>query len=292
MRNVEMPMAWPCITAPSPARQTHCVIEPRHALWRDRPRDQQAAGTAHAYRLHRPESLRALVRDMVTKAGWTDAEAQETADHLVLANLSGHDSHGVGMIPLYFQSLADGNLSPQSQPPTRARQRALPDHRRRGRSRPARLRAMPSTTRPRWRKTAASPSSICSDRASYRPHRPLCRGRRGSRADLVLLGECRRPPADRRALCRQGSAFRHQSARASAFPCLTASRIILDFATSRMAHGKARVALNKGEQVPPGYIIDGEGRPTTDPGACLRQPGPCRSAPCCPSATTRAPASR
>jgi len=68
-----------------------------------------------AHRLHRPESLHALVRDMVVKAGWTDAEAQETADHLVLANLSGHDSHGVGMLPLYFQSLADGNLSPASQ---------------------------------------------------------------------------------------------------------------------------------------------------------------------------------
>ena len=53
-----------------------------------------------AHRLHRPESLHALVRDMVVKAGWTEAEAQETADHLVLANLSGHDSHGVGMLPL------------------------------------------------------------------------------------------------------------------------------------------------------------------------------------------------
>lgn len=72
-----------------------------------------------AHRLHRPESLHALVRDMVVKAGWTEAEAQETADHLVLANLSGHDSHGVGMLPLYFQSLADGNLSLASQPQTR-----------------------------------------------------------------------------------------------------------------------------------------------------------------------------
>ncbi len=32
-----------------------------------------------------------------------------------------------------------------------------------------------------------------------------------------------------------------------------------------MAHGKARVALNKGVPVPPGFIIDGEGRPTTEP---------------------------
>ncbi len=72
-----------------------------------------------AYRTHRPESLRRLVREMVVAAGWPEAAAAETADHLVLANLSGHDSHGVGMLPLYFQSLADGNLSPQSQPTTR-----------------------------------------------------------------------------------------------------------------------------------------------------------------------------
>ncbi|WP_353186030.1 Ldh family oxidoreductase, partial [Bosea sp. (in: a-proteobacteria)] len=67
-----------------------------------------------SHKLHRPEALRSLIRDMVTKAGWSEPEAQETADHLVLANLSGHDSHGVGMIPLYFQSLADGNLKPES----------------------------------------------------------------------------------------------------------------------------------------------------------------------------------
>ncbi len=41
--------------------------------------------------------------------------------------------------------------------------------------------------------------------------------------------------------------------------------VILDFATSRMAYGKARVAFNKGVSVPEGYIIDGEGRPTTEP---------------------------
>jgi len=32
--------------------------------------------------------------------------------------------------------------------------------------------------------------------------------------------------------------------------------ILLDFATSVIAQGKARVALNKGEQLPPGYLID------------------------------------
>ena len=59
---------------------------------------------------------------------------------------------------------------------------------------------------------------------------------------------------------------------------------VLDFATSRVAQGKMRVAYNKGEQVPPGYLIDEHGHPTTQPGvvvvpfeldcdrACFRQP--------------------
>ena len=72
-----------------------------------------------AYRTHSPQSLRALVQDMVTAAGWSAKEAARDCDHLVLANLSGHDSHGVGMLPLYFQSLADGNLSPASRPQAR-----------------------------------------------------------------------------------------------------------------------------------------------------------------------------
>jgi uncharacterized oxidoreductase len=48
--------------------------------------------------------------------------------------------------------------------------------------------------------------------------------------------------------------------------------IILDMATSVIAMGKVRVARNKGEQLKPGTIIDGEGQPTTDPGAMYGQP--------------------
>lgn len=41
--------------------------------------------------------------------------------------------------------------------------------------------------------------------------------------------------------------------------------VILDVTTSTVAEGKLFVASNKGEQVPPGWIIDSHGRPTTDP---------------------------
>ena len=45
----------------------------------------------------------------------------------------------------------------------------------------------------------------------------------------------------------------------------TAIRSILDVTTSTVAEGKLMVALNKGEQVPEGWIIDRDGAPTTDP---------------------------
>ncbi|OYU92511.1 MAG: dehydrogenase [Burkholderiales bacterium PBB5] len=41
--------------------------------------------------------------------------------------------------------------------------------------------------------------------------------------------------------------------------------LILDFATSVIAQGKTRVAHNKGEAIPPGCVIDNQGRPSTDP---------------------------
>jgi uncharacterized oxidoreductase len=46
---------------------------------------------------------------------------------------------------------------------------------------------------------------------------------------------------------------------------------VLDFATSRVAQGKMRVAHNEGRQVEPGTLIDEDGRPTTDPGVVVVQ---------------------
>src|SRR5882672_1164927 len=43
--------------------------------------------------------------------------------------------------------------------------------------------------------------------------------------------------------------------------------VILDVTTSMVAEGKLMVAVNKGEEVPKGWIIDRDGAPTTDPKA-------------------------
>jgi uncharacterized oxidoreductase len=48
--------------------------------------------------------------------------------------------------------------------------------------------------------------------------------------------------------------------------------VILDFATSIIASGKARIAFNKGEALPSGYAIDPQGIETTDPRYLVQEP--------------------
>jgi uncharacterized oxidoreductase len=48
-------------------------------------------------------------------------------------------------------------------------------------------------------------------------------------------------------------------------PLADADPAILDITTSTVAEGKLMVAMNKGEQVPEGWIVDKDGKPTTDP---------------------------
>ena len=58
--------------------------------------------------------LRAKVSRIIEQAGSEPAEAAQVADNLVMANLSGHDSHGVGMVPRYVDAVLEGGLSPNS----------------------------------------------------------------------------------------------------------------------------------------------------------------------------------
>ena len=61
----------------------------------------------------------------------------------------------------------------------------------------------------------------------------------------------------------------------SASPCRRAKArlpIILDFATSRIALGKVRVAFNEGRPVRPGTLVDATGAPTTEAGVMFTQP--------------------
>ena len=55
-----------------------------------------------------PDRLHAFTMAICRADGSSDQEARLVADHLVLANLYGHDSHGVGMMPAYIQNTTTG----------------------------------------------------------------------------------------------------------------------------------------------------------------------------------------
>ncbi len=51
-------------------------------------------------------------RRVFAAAGSAEGEAEIVAGHLLEANLKGHDSHGVGMIPSYLRNLEGGKVKP------------------------------------------------------------------------------------------------------------------------------------------------------------------------------------
>jgi LDH2 family malate/lactate/ureidoglycolate dehydrogenase len=50
--------------------------------------------------------------------------------------------------------------------------------------------------------------------------------------------------------------------------------IVVDYATSVVAEGKVRAALYKGQQLPPGWIVDPQGHPSTNPADLYEPPLP------------------
>jgi hydroxycarboxylate dehydrogenase B len=59
-----------------------------------------------------PEPMKTLMASFFTLAGCTPAEAKEIGDHLVEANLAGHDSHGVIRAPSYLDWMQKGQVFP------------------------------------------------------------------------------------------------------------------------------------------------------------------------------------
>ena len=61
------------------------------------------------------ERLQQTVRLVMRGFGSSEAEAGAVATHLIDANLSGHDSHGIGMLPRYADAFLEGGLVPNMQ---------------------------------------------------------------------------------------------------------------------------------------------------------------------------------
>ena len=61
------------------------------------------------------DRLTNLARTIFERGGTDADDAAQVAEKLIEANLFGHDSHGVGMVPSYVLGLQEGQLKPDSE---------------------------------------------------------------------------------------------------------------------------------------------------------------------------------
>lgn len=227
-----------------------------------------AAGSTSSEVVIGAQALHAFVVAICRAAGSEPREAELVADHLVEANLAGHDSHGVGMIPRYVLSCREGELKLNTHVQlVRDAGAVLTMEGGRGFGQVVAFEAMERGIE------RAKALGICAVGLRNAHHI----GRIGhwaeqcARAGLVsfhfvnVAGDPLVAPfggIDRRF---GTNPFCAAFVRAGHPP------IVLDFATSAIAAGKVRVAYNKGVEVPSEALIDQDGRPTRDPGALFSE---------------------
>jgi uncharacterized oxidoreductase len=190
-------------------------------------------------------------------------EAQIVADHLIGANLAGHDSHGIIQTIAYVDRIRKGQLKPGAQIEV--------------------LAESPATARinGNWgfgyvvTSKAVQMAAEKAKKNNVAAISILQQGHIGRLADYTC------------ALAKEGmigqiTADSGRTAKAVApfggrVPCLGTNPIsiaipsnqegpvFIDMATSTVASGKINVAKSRGEQVPEGWLLDKDGNPTTDP---------------------------
>ncbi|HEX2184189.1 MAG TPA: Ldh family oxidoreductase, partial [Chloroflexota bacterium] len=204
-----------------------------------------------------------LSRRVFEAAGTPPDLAAHVAQHLVRANLSGHDSHGVIRIPRYVEQIERGGLVADARPEV--------------------VRDWPGTAvvdaKRGFGQVAASfaldvaiqkAETIGVGAASIRHcthigrlgHYSEAAAERGYIA-FVMYGSAG-PNTGHAAPF--GGAARHLGTNpiSVGIPGREVDPVVVDFATTVVAEGKLQVARAKGTPLPPGCIVDKHGQPTTD----------------------------
>lgn len=208
------------------------------------------------------ERLRAEVDRVLRGAGSGAEEAAIVADHLIEANLRGHDSHGVGVLPAYVRNIGLGRLHPNHHAnflradPTMA----VVD----GGMGYGQVIAREATD---WAIGAARDNgmALLALRNVHHIGRVGTYGEQAVRAGLISISFVNGISAAPRVAPHGG-----REPRTGTNPICIAvphgdTPVVLDFATSRIALNKVRVARNEGRHVAPGSLITADGAPTTDP---------------------------
>jgi hydroxycarboxylate dehydrogenase B len=217
------------------------------------------------------ERLRASGARVLAAAGAREADARIVADHLVDANLAGHDSHGIGILPHYVHAIEAGRLDPRARAVIEDRGSAVlaVD----GRNGFGQVVAREATAAGMARARTAGVALVAL-RGAFHVGRVGAYAEQAAAEGFVsihFVNVVGHPPLV--------APFRGTDARFATNPFCAAlpaaggkPAVVLDFATSVVALGKVRVAMNKGERLPDGTLLDGAGRSTTDPRVMYQEP--------------------
>ncbi|MGZ8993502.1 MAG: malate/lactate/ureidoglycolate dehydrogenase [Burkholderiaceae bacterium] len=206
--------------------------------------------------------LGAAIRLVVRGFGCNDAEVEAVAGNLIEANLTGHDSHGIGMLPRYVDAYQQRGLVPNQHVRT----------------------VLDAGTLLRLDGGAGFGQVIGCEAMELGIARALQHGscivalgnshhlgrigawaEQATRAGLISLHLVN--VIARSIVAPYGGADARFGTNpfAAGIPLTGRDPVILDFATSVLAQGKTRVAFNKGELVAPDCLLDDQGRPTREP---------------------------
>ena len=217
-----------------------------------------------------PTALTDFIREIFTRIGSGDTEAEAIATSLVETSLMGHDSHGVSIVPRYVERALDGRIAPNRNIVVVKNEGPV---------------LIVDGQRGYGQAVGREAMALAIDKA--RTDRFVLMGIRNTH-HLGRIGEwaemcaeagfvsmhfsngTNRPPI---VAPFGGAAPRMGTAPyTAAFPRRNAPPILVDMASSVVAMNKVRVALNRGDRMPEGVIIDSEGYPTTDPAVLYEPP--------------------
>jgi uncharacterized oxidoreductase len=214
------------------------------------------------------DDLRRLVNDMLRGLGAPEDVAARVSTALVESNLAGHDSHGVMRMPQYAAAVRDGSLNPAGRLEV--------------------VRDLPGTV-------FLDCGWNLGHYACYRGMQLAMAKARTQGIGLAVLRHCDHTGriGEYVTLAAEGGFVGQVTCNGSLPGGLVAPYggrqralganplawavpggpgqppVFMDFATATAAHGKLEVAADKGEAVPPGWILDKHGQPTTDPREAL-----------------------
>jgi LDH2 family malate/lactate/ureidoglycolate dehydrogenase len=209
------------------------------------------------------ERLHDIGKALLVAAGAPPDEAEIVMRHSIDANLAGHDSHGIIQIPTYIDRIGVGHIvpgAPWNIVEESATTTVIDGHW--GFGYTVSERAMQLTIDKADRTNVAATTVFRQGHIGRLASYSLM----AAQADMIGL-----ITADSGRAAKQVAPYGGRAARIGTNPLSIAipsdleGPLFLDMATSAVAAGKVSLAVSRGESIPLGWVVDRDGKPTTDP---------------------------